>query len=195
MRTTALALTTLTIAAAANADPITFIHTGSGSGVIGGLTFTDLDFTITAVGDTDDRVVLPNPATGWAIEHTAANIEIVGLGTFDFNIATRTFLNTDLNTVGFSRSEFGGLEGSDLYNGPMSNPVFDGWEMLTSIGPIVDNDFRIFQFFNGIETSGGILDFTDEQFVDGTFEAIVVPAPTSFAMIGLAGLTATRRQR
>lgn len=195
MHTIALTITTAVFASAASADPITFIHTGSGSGVIGGLTFSDLDFIITAVGDTDDRVVLPNPATGWAIEHASANIEIVGLGTFGFNIATRTFLNTDLNTVGFSRSELGGLEGSDLYNGPMGNPVFDGWEMLTSIGPIIDSDFRIFQFFNGIETSGGILDFTDQQSVSGTFTATVVPAPTAFALLSLSGLAATRRRR
>ena len=48
---------TLLVAASAQATPITYVHTGAGSGTLAGQSFgalAPLAFTITAVGDTDN---------------------------------------------------------------------------------------------------------------------------------------------
>ncbi len=191
MRTTAFVVVLAGLGSISSAEPIMFTHTGTGSGNIAGVDFFDRDFTITALGDTDDRVDL---GFGYAIEHTSASIDIDGVGSFTFLLSTRSFVNWNLNRVGFSRSEFGGLGGSDLYNGP-SNGVFNMWDMTTSIGPIAGDDFELFQWDSGVDTDGGLLDFFDESPISGTFTATIVPAPGTIGLLGLMGLAGTRRRR
>jgi hypothetical protein len=172
-------------ASAVSASPITMIHDGSGSGTIDGVSFTSV-FTITTTGNTDDRV---NFGSGWFIDHTSASINIAGVGTFDFITPTRTFVNNNIPLVGFSRA---GISGSDLFNGP-GNAEFASWDMTTSIGPLSGGGNLIQWGSEDVMTSGGVLFFAD-GFTDAQFTAIV-PAPASLALIGLAGITATRRRR
>jgi len=171
-------------ASAVSASPITMIHEGSGSGTIGGVSFGTSGFTITTTGDMDNRV---DVGFGWFIDHTTASINIAGVGTFDIISPTRTFSNNASQIVGFSRSA-----GSDLFNGP-SNAAFATWDMTTSIGPIsgAGNTLQWGNF--DVITSGGVL-FFDDGATDAQFTAII-PAPASLALIGLAGITATRRRR
>jgi hypothetical protein len=154
------------------AAPITFIHEGSGSGTLGGIPFATLDFVITGVGDTTDRVVL-DPGRIFAIEHLSASITLDGLGTFDFLIATQTFTNDDV--VGFARP----YPGSDLFDKPEAASL-SPWEMLSSIGPIT-GEAVLFQWDVEpiVNTTGGIL-FFDTQITLGTFTA-VVPEPSTVA--------------
>ena len=67
--------------APASASPVTFIHSGSGSGSLEGVPFGVSAFTITASGDTSDRTNL------WpgifSITHDTATIAIDGLGHLD----------------------------------------------------------------------------------------------------------------
>jgi hypothetical protein len=159
-------------ASAVSASPITMIHDGSGSGTIDGVSFTSVNF-----------------GSGWFIDHTSASINIAGVGTFDFITPTRTFVNNNIPLVGFSRA---GISGSDLFNGP-GNAEFASWDMTTSIGPLSGGGNLIQWGSEDVMTSGGVLFFAD-GFTDAQFTAIV-PAPASLALIGLAGITATRRRR
>ena len=61
----------------ATAAPITFTHSGTGSGAVGSLNFTNADFVITAVGNTDNRESF---AFGASIAHDTASIDITGVG-------------------------------------------------------------------------------------------------------------------
>lgn len=166
--------------ASAFAVPITFIHSGSGSGSIDGNLFTSAAFTITA---SDDTLLRQDCGAGcYFIDSNSASIDIDGVGTFAFLTGTRTFVQAGSGVVGFSRSGDGGL---DLFNGP-TNGALLGYDLTTAIGP-VGGSGEILQWTAGdVLTSGGVLVF-DDAIVDATFTAVLVPEPETYALI-LAGL-------
>src|SRR5688572_22144915 len=132
---------------------ITFTHTGTGTGTLGGVCFGPAAFSITGVGNTDARQSFTG---GFFIDHTSASIAIAGLGTLDFVTGTRTFFNDSTNTPGFSRGS--GVGGADLYNGP-TTVLLDGWDMLTSVGPFAGTMNLLQWSSSPVNTSGGVLVF------------------------------------
>lgn len=184
----AVALLVLT-SAEAPADILTFTHTGTGSGTLGGTPFPASDFVITAEGNTDDRYSF---STGWWINHMSASIWIDGLGNLDFLSPTRHFVNNSLALVGFSRAKLPGGSGADLFDGP-THPVFGTWDMLSPIGPISGSGYLL-QWTNTpqINTTGGILIFNIGS-SDATFTA--VPEPATLAMFAAGGMGLMVRRR
>lgn len=171
------------LSGSAIAAPIVFVHTGKGSGTIDETPFSDADFTITAIGVTENREFDP-PDVFW-IDHNSAWIEMSGLGLLNFVTATRTFVNQSSPIVGFSRA---GDFGADLYNGP-TNDAFATWDMLSSIGPF-NGTANLLQWLSApVVTDAGVLVFTSGS-SDATFQATVVPEPASAfpMMIGIFAL-------
>ena len=182
--------------ATAFAAPITFIYSGFGSGSLAGTAFGGTDFTISAVGDTSNKVSCGGACA--SIAHNSASITIAGVGTFDFTTGTRTFFSDGANIAGFSRS---GVPALDLLN-TTPPPLLDGWDMVSSIGPVsmVSSLLQWDSPFPSVFTNGGQLIFTDGR-NDSTFQAIVgpgvVPEPASLALASLAllGCVAASRRR
>lgn len=184
-----------------NALPITFTHSGRGTGHLDDMYFTDAAFTITAFGDTDARVVLLNYTSTcdvYLIEHTSAYITIDNLGTVSFITKTLTFANDSgiIGMVGFSFAEG---EIRDLFSGPIDTG-FGTWEMLSSIGPISGTG-HLEQWESVVSTTSGILYFNQKYGVPATFQAVLgsnpVPLPATIWLLGsgLIGLIGVRRFR
>jgi hypothetical protein len=183
---------------AADADQIQFTQTGTGSGTLGGTPFSNLSFTISAIGDTSN--IFPDPHPGvdaLNVDNDSASITLGNLGTFQFTSGTKFFVNHGNLTVGFSRAV---APGNDLYNGP-TDSSFATWDMTTSIGPI-SGIGRLFQWLAAgldnpaVTTTGGDLIFDDAMDIPVTFTATVtVPEPSTLALLtlGALGLLARRK--
>ena len=172
----------------AEADLMEIIFTGQGRGTLDGQVFAVSNFTVTALGNTNDREQ-PH-AHVWILPHQTASITINGLGTFAVLSPTHTFVNQLGPIVGFSRSP-----GADLLSG-WTNPIFADWELNTSVGPI-GGSAGTFQWNLEplIETTGGVLIFESQSF-NGTFSATIVPAPGAFMLLAVAGgIGGARRRR
>lgn len=136
------------------ADLVVFVHEGQGSGTVDGVPFgvkSPVAFVITAAADLANRVDI---STGFSLQHSTASITIDGVGTLQFVTPTRTFVNNELDLVGFSRAD-----GSDLFNGPQ-DASFGTWDMTTSIGPIAGTG-SLLQWDSVVETDAGVLEFDD----------------------------------
>jgi hypothetical protein len=175
--------------AAASAVPITYVHTGFGSGTLADVAFgaaAPTPFIITAVGDTAN--VQSCGSSCLFNDNSTASIDITGVGTFVFITLTRYFGNVGI--VGFSRA---GTNGSDLFNGPAS-PV---WDMSSSIGPLIGTG-SLLQWGNSpVLTTGGTLFFntaTSPTTFTATVGTTAVPEPTTLLLLG-SGLAMVRARR
>jgi hypothetical protein len=162
------------------AGQISFLHSGVGSGSIGGLLFTNASFSILELGDTGNRTFWTNQGNvGFYIDDTSATINISNRGSFHLTIPTRTFVNNTLGIVGFSRA----ADFTDLFDGPSSD-LFRTWDMLTQIGPITTpNGFLVTWSSSPVTTDGGVLAFDTKFNLPATFQATLIPEPSSFPLL------------
>lgn len=178
------------LASAAPAAQIQYIFTGLGTGSIGQTSFTRAKFTIISNADTSG---IFSSGTLSQVNASSATIDIEGVGSATFLIATRVFLNKPFSgnaTVGFSRTDATG--GLDLYD--LRGPELNTYNLANEFAQTPLPVSFIGQWTNNpaAQTTLGLVNITSAT--DGTFAA-VIPAPGAVAALGLAGLVATRRRR
>jgi hypothetical protein len=178
--------------------PITLIHIADGGSFPGSLdpdgagpilpvAFEVDHFTITGQGDTSDR--FGDGFSLFIIPNTSAQIEIPGVGTFEFLIPTYTAVAGALGVAHFIVEP-----GFSVLEGPVS-PVLETYDLLSSIGPIFGDGLLHQWTAVDVMTSGGVLVFENRAMKNASFEAIVaatVPEPGTLAILVL-GLLASER--
>ncbi len=190
LTTAVIALLSLSIGV--QAALITTTFTGNGSGTLAGSSFLRSDFTITSVGDTDNRVFISTDNIYWLLMSTSS-INIQGIGDFNFSQQQQVFCNQNNSAVGFSRAD-----GSDLFD-MYSVPSSSSWDMSTSFGPVSTNTGSLMQWTMAtVNTSKGVLIFNTNSSIPSTFTAVVgVPEPSSIIALlgGLVGVFGLRRRK
>ena len=163
---------------------IDYVFTGSASGNVNGVSFGNSAFTITALAETTSRAIVETNVL--TVPSISSSIEIDGVGTFNVFSSTRTFRY--LNSVGYSRPLPGGLDLYDLQNNSLVN-----WGMQSSFGPVTTTGHVLQWDSQPVQTSGGIL-VLNETFTGGTFQAVIVPEPSTLTLAAL-GIAATLAYR
>lgn len=179
-----LLISVLMFSSSAQATPITYIFQGeSASGDIGGITFTNSDITITALADTDN-------IGAWCcsdVQNTnlSASIFIDGIGSAD--ILTESHVWHGGSNVGI---------GANLGANWMTffDTTFNSFDLSSEIGPVNGLANDVIQFVN-VNTSLGILNFSDAD-LSGSFQAVVgVSEPSAIALLALGLVCFSFRKR
>ena len=171
----------LACAGVAQATPITYLYSGSGTGSLGDVSFTNAEFLITAQADTSNITPWVNASFGPQNTHLSAKIDISGLGVHTINTPSHTWAVPD--------GSLGGLGENGYVNWvTLSGGQLSGYGLDTTFGPVTDPAPTHVEQFHSVLTTGGVLQFTNISTI--TFEAILVPEPTamlSAATVGLIG--------
>jgi hypothetical protein len=165
----------------AQAAPITYTLTGTGTGSLGGTAFSNAAMTFTLVGDTSGLAFPFGPGVP-SVPVTATGL-VGGFSAFTFTSAISFFNNQNVSVAGF------GLTGSsDIFD--VSDPSLAAWDAISSFGPlgIVSVPGNLGQAF-GTTAGNFILNGVGTQ---GTLQAVVAggaaPEPATIALIALGGL-------
>jgi hypothetical protein len=173
-------------AAAAHAERITYIFSGTASGVIGGiLGFIDEPFNVTLVGDTGN---VTSGGTEW-FNRGSATFNVDGFaGTFA-GVFNEAIVNND---PGSPRAAFGQFQNPDFVAEALQNAAFETYDLTTAFPLTSGTPEFIPQIFQ-TDPLGGI--FTPTLEFDSAsatrFQAVIgVPEPSTWAMLllGFAGL-------
>jgi hypothetical protein len=191
MKIQAILCSALAIAGLAGAAPITFTISTSGSGTLGGLTFTDATIVFTAVTDTTNILNgVPQNFDAGAATSSPQNTDTVtisGLGSWLLSDPVFFFDDRITGVIGFSDLNQTLDTFTDLLD--QSDTTFTTYTMKTALGPISDPIANGTGVFTNIPTSNGPLAFTTNS-TNASFAATLgsVPEPGSMALILAAAI-------
>lgn len=173
-------LVLLLVAFGAQATPITFTFSGTGSGSFDQVAFSDAAFNIQIFGDTNDVL---DPAQNLDLTANLTSLVTVsGVGQGSFTDSLFVFGGAGEDYLGFG-TVFSNGNLIAFFNPDNSLTAFD---LKSNFGPIVEVNDNLNQFVNAATTAG---DLTFDTMSPVTFTAQLdttqVPEPGTLALLGL----------
>jgi hypothetical protein len=185
-----VALFLLAFASPTKADPILYTFSGHGTGTIGVQSFNNAAFTINVLSDTAS-VISTGTYGGrpmWSAESLSTTFTIAGIGSGTFTLGTRVFDTQGGQFLGLSQSL--SLGGYDMWD--YTNSAFLDYDLQHAIGPISNVNHALFSAnMENQPTTLGNLNFSPPNNI--TFQAAIVPEPSTCTLLALYGLVGLRR--
>ncbi len=174
-----------------------YTFTGTGSGSLNAIPFSDVSFIITSTADTTN-IGLGTPFGLWTVPASATTISITGIGSATFTIPTEIFINFVVGAVGITAPEQNidifNIKNASFYsqdlNFPSSYTLSSSVDQVT--GPVY---FAPYSFGFTFDTTAGAFYMSSISSVN--YDANVVPEPSSYALlsVGMTGLAFLARAR
>lgn len=164
----------------ADAVPIAYVFSGTGSGDVNGTSFTGRAFTFTFYGDTNNVLTVDPTLRINAVETESATLQISGFGLASITRDTYVFARLDIQTIGITRQN----PSSDIFD--VRAPALATYDLTDSLGPILTTvPFPLVGSQGSFATSVGGVTFT-AYMSDSTFSAQIVPLPPAVWLFGSA---------
>ena len=175
----------------------TYIFSGKASGSVGSQIFSGATLSVTGTADTQniEQGFLPFKEIDFSPGAAVLTISGVGSATFSGLVFIVDNYGNGLLLLGGLFSPLGASDIIELTDADLGSSIFATYFLNTSIGPIGPAPDRAIASWQGISTSLGTVSLT--SYTDVTFQAIVVPEPTSYILVvsGLLSLVALLHRR
>src|SRR5262249_1714850 len=136
---------------AAQATPITYQFTGTGSGILGATSFgAGTTFVVTLLGDTTDVAIKPDLGNAPGNENLTGTIAITGVGTATFTNTLFMFTVPGGGFYGFGTLLPLGHGNLITFN------TLTGPDLVTNFGPITSTNTALSQFHDEATTLGNL---------------------------------------
>ncbi len=167
----------------ASAGPITYTQIATGSGSLGGTSFTNAVVTITAIADTAG-IILSDPSDKfYEVTNESTTVDVAGIGSATFTDTIYTGVVQLFQVAGFHD-----INSEDILD--TGSPTFSTYNLSTSIGPLAGT--TIINPGWSFPTTAGAFIFTSANENDSTFQATLgtapIPEPSSLILAGIAAL-------
>lgn len=171
---------------AAEATPITYTLSGTGTGFVGSTNFTDAAFTWTLSVDSAAVFFAPNPFPAVALPFTSDSLTIAGIGTLTPSVQVFGRVPGFAGPGSVLFSDFA-INGGIIFG----SPALTTYNGTASIGPM-----PVF-FLASAPLPSDMGDFIIGDATDLVFQVTGVPEPITLALFGagLAGIGALRRRK
>jgi hypothetical protein len=170
------------------ADPISYIYAGVGSGMLGASSFTNSQFQIVGQADTDNITSWPPAANGPQNSHISTSIAIAGLGTYVITTPAHSWMN------GAAVPSWGGLgKDHDVNWITLDEAELIGYGLDTPLKPVFEPSPLHIDQFSSVSTSGGSLTFTSMYNV--SFTAVIPETSTAVLSVLCVAAGAFVRKR
>ena len=169
----------------AQASSATYTFSGTGTGSLGSIPFSDVIFTITSTADTTN-IRLGAPFGSWVVPDFAATVFVAGVGNATFSIPTQTFINFEVGGAGITAPnqniDILGIKNSAFYSYNLNPP--QGYTLSSSVSQVTGPAYIASPSMGfTFDTTAGALRLTSVSSV--SYQADVVPEPSIYALLGM----------